>query len=149
MKILTIFALIVAGSISLALISGCNKKADKNLQDAQENAAAAGQNVRDAAANTAKDEWLNFKSAAEARIEDNNKIIADYKVKMTNTKGKLSASYDKKIDALELKNKDLKAKLAAYKDEGKDAWDKFRTEFSKDMDDLGESLKGFTDDSTK
>ncbi|MDY0151153.1 MAG: hypothetical protein RBS43_02630 [Candidatus Cloacimonas sp.] len=99
----------------------------------------------DAAKNAnAVDEWQAFKAEKETQIAANDKIIADYKVKMTNSKGKLLAAYDKKIDVLEAKNKELKAKLDGYKDEGKDSWEKFKSEFNRDTDELGTALKNFT-----
>jgi hypothetical protein len=69
--------------------------------------------------------------------------------RMTTAGGKLHADYDKKIDALEQKNKELKVKLSEYKDSGKNAWEQFKSEFSHDMDALGAALKDFTVDNKK
>ena len=38
----------------------------------------------------------------------------------------------------------MKEKLDAYKVSGKDNWETFKTEFSSDMNDLGEAFKNFT-----
>ena len=38
----------------------------------------------------------------------------------------------------------MKAKLDAYEETGKDNWETFKTEFSRDMNDLGEAFKNFT-----
>jgi len=143
---------VVMGFVSLALLMGCSRSSDQKVEDAKAHAVAAKQDVKDAVADAqaaAREEWLNFKSAAEAKIEANNKIIAEYKAKMTTANGKLQAQYDKKIDALEEKNKELKAKLDAYQDSGKDAWEQFKSEFSHDMDALGTALKDFTVDNKK
>ena len=137
-------------TVLLAWTTGCKKSADQKLADAELNRTAAEQNVEDAANNaTAVNEWQAFKTEQEAKIAANDKIIADYKVKMTNSKGKLLATYDKKVDALETKNKELMTKLNEYKDEGKDAWEKFKSEFSRDTDELGSALKNFTVDNKK
>jgi len=142
--------LIAVVLLSLLLMVGCKKAADKNLADAQQNVVAAQQNVNDAKAQSAAvDEWTQYKANAEAKIAENDKIIADYKARMTNSKGKLLAKYDKKVDVLEQQNKDLKAKLDNYKDNGKDAWEKFKSEFDHDMDGLGTALKNFTVDNKK
>ena len=146
-KTLLLILLVIA---SLSMISACKKSADQKLADAQVNEAVADQNVTDAQAKAnATDDWQAFKAEAETKITANDKIIADYKVKMTNAKGKLLASYDKKIDALELKNKALRTKLYDYKDDGKGSWEKFKSEFNSDIDELGTSLKNFAVDNKK
>jgi hypothetical protein len=129
--------------LTLAVFMSCNKASDKKVAEAQNNAEAL------EAQNVAEKDWMEFKTTVEALIAVNEKTIADYKVKMTDTNGKLKASYDKKIDALELKNKEMKAKLNNYKNDGKTDWEQFKSEFNKDMDNLGTSLKGFVVDSKK
>lgn len=134
----------------LAWTTGCKKSADEKLAEAKMQENLAEQNVEAARMNAnAVDEWQAFKAEQEAKIAANDKIIEEYKAKMTNTKGKLVASYDKKIDELEAKNKELKSKLNDYKEEGKDAWEKFKSEFNNDIDELGSALKSFTVDNKK
>jgi hypothetical protein len=149
--------IMVIGFASLALAMGCSQSATQKVADAKANEVAAKQDVKDAVANAqtveqesaAREEWLTFKGKAEGAIAANDKIIADYKAKMTNADGKLRAQYDRSIDALETKNNEMKAKLDAYQDSGKSAWEKFKSEFGHDMDDLGTALKNFTVDSKK
>ena len=40
----------------------------------------------------------------------------------------------------------MKEKLEAYKDNGKDNWDNFKRDFSKSMDNLGQSFKDLFSD---
>ena len=54
------------------------------------------------------------------------------------------AKYEKKLAELEQENSDMKKKLEDYKEEGKDNWRKFQTEFSHDMDKLGKEIKDLT-----
>ncbi len=54
--------------------------------------------------------------------------------------------YQMKMDTLSRKNDELKMKITAYKQDGKQNWNSFKNEFSHDMDKLGESLKDFTQD---
>ena len=122
----------------LVWTTGCKKAADQKLAVDQLNETVAGQ-----------DEWQAFKTMQEAKIAANDKIIADYKVKMTNSKGKLLKNYDKKVDVLEARNKEMKAKLAEYKDEGVESWETFKNEFNRDIVELGGALKNFTVDNTK
>lgn len=136
--------------MTLGFLISCSKASDKKVEDAQNNALEAQQDANTAVAeNDAQKEWQVFKTEAEAKIAVNEKIITDYKAKMTNANGKLQAQYDKKIDALEAKNKELKVKLDNYKDDGKTDWEKFKSEFNGDIEKLGTALKGFTIESKK
>ena len=51
---------------------------------------------------------------------------------------------EKKIDELEQKNSELKKRLDDYKADGKEKWEKFKAEFSHDMDELGKAFKDLT-----
>jgi hypothetical protein len=146
MKKITI--LIFMMLVTMAIFVGCTKKSDQNVADAKTAVNEATTDVKNDVTpppTTQHDEWLKYKADMEAKIADNNKMIADYKVKMTDAKGKLAVSYDKKIDALEKKNKELKMMLDNYKEGGKDTWDKFKTDFDKQMDALGVDIKKITD----
>jgi len=146
-----------AALVSLALLIGCSRSAEQkvvdakaNVVDAQREAADAVMLARDEAQQAAaRAEWLLFKNDAEARIVGNDRIIVAYKARMTGTNGKLRAMYDKKIDALELKNKELKAKLNSYHENGKNGWEQFKSEFGRDMTELGSALKDFAVDNKK
>jgi predicted RNase H-like nuclease (RuvC/YqgF family) len=138
MSTLKLSAVLVMGLLSLAAFAGCSRTSEQKVADAKADVVVAKQDVKDAVADAkteARQEWLAFKSEAEAR--------------MTTAGGKLHADYDKKIDALEQKNKELKVKLSEYKDSGKNAWEQFKSEFSHDMDALGAALKDFTVDNKK
>jgi len=59
-------------------------------------------------------------------------------------KKEAAADYKIKVDELEQKNSDLKKQMDDYKAEGKEKWEKFKTEFGHDMDELGNAFKDFT-----
>lgn len=141
MNILKTTILILLLAILLAWTPGCKKNNDKALAEAQM--------IEDANKAAAEMEWQAFKAEQETKIAANDLIIADYKTRMTNSKGKLMAAYDKKVEELELKNQEMKTKLAGYTHEGKEAWEMFKTEFNRDISELGEALKGFGVDSKK
>ncbi|MCB5264795.1 MAG: hypothetical protein LHW41_00955 [Candidatus Cloacimonetes bacterium] len=140
MNIVKTSILILMVAILLAWTLGCKKNNDKELAEAQ---------LIEANKAAAEMEWQTFKAEQEAKIAANELIVADYKAKMTNSKGKLLAAYDKKVEELELKNKELKTKLDNYTDEGKDSWEKFKSEFNRDISELGEALKNFGVDNKK
>lgn len=144
MKTKTLIILTVLALVLLVSFMGCKKTDEQKVADANATAMETQQDANNAANQSdAEKEWLMYKSAAESKIAEHEKIIAVYKAKMTNASGKLQASYDKKIDALELKNKELKAKLYDYRDEGNTKWTQFKNEFDNDLSELGSALKGF------
>ena len=59
------------------------------------------------------------------------------------------ADYKRRVLELENKNTDLKKSLDDYKEAGKESWIIFKTEFSNDMDELGNAIKDFFTPSTK
>ena len=53
------------------------------------------------------------------------------------------------IVLLRIYNERLRAKIRDYKENGKDEWKSFKTEFKHDMDELGDAIKGLTVDNKK
>jgi hypothetical protein len=148
MSKLKLSTVVVMGLVLPALFTGCSRTATEKIADAKANVVVAKDAVADAQA-AAREEWLKFKSEGEAKITANERIIAEYKVKMTTADGKLRAKYDQKIDVLEAKNKELKAKLDNYEDAGKSTWEKFKSEFNHDLDGVGAALADITTDNKK
>lgn len=96
----------------------------------------------------AKEEYLvdieNFKAETAAKINANNQQIETLNVRIEYAKKDVKAYSQEQIAILEQKNNEMKIKLDEYKENGKDNWEIFKAEFSRDMDGLGESLKNFT-----
>lgn len=151
-------AILAAGGLAiLILLAGCSRSSEQKVADAKADVVAAKADVKSAEADAqlkiqqevARDEWLSFKSEKEAVIAANDTIIAAYRAKMTYANGKMRAQYDKNIDSLEVKNKELKVKLNDYTGSGKNAWEQYKGEFNQDLDRLGAALKNFTVDNKK
>jgi outer membrane murein-binding lipoprotein Lpp len=144
--LLTIPVLLIAGGLFFAGCSTPEEKAEKaenkvddakqDLNKAQLDAAAADKKAADVAA------WNQFKAETELKIASNETRIADIKLQIKNSGKKASVAYTNKIDSLEMRNKNFKAKLAGY-DNGQTNWESFKNEFGSDMDRLGEALKSF------
>ncbi len=150
MKFMKLTALLAVGLLSVILFSGCSKTSDEKVADATANAVETEQAAKSAEAQSAAEaDWLKFKGEAETVIALNEKIIVEYKAKMTEANGKLKAKYNKNIEALETKNAELKVKLDNYQDYGKSTWDQFKSEFNHDMEELNKSLKAFTVENKK
>lgn len=149
--ILTIAAgMFVAGTI----LTGCSSPSEK-VEDAQANVQQAKEDVKDAkqdlvqAQKDSVTEFQKFKNESNEAIATNEKNIADLKTEMKTEKAKAKAAGNKKIDALEKENNKLKAKLEAYKDDGKSDWKEFKTEFNHDLAGLGKAFKDITVRNTK
>lgn len=140
MKVFKTTILILMVTLLLAWTAGCKKTNDQKVAEAE---------LIEANKAAAEQQWQTFKAEQEVIIAANNQIIADYKAKMTDSKGKMMAAYDKKVEELEAKNTELKEKLDNYKDEGAETWETFKSEMNRDFSELGTALKNFAVDNTK
>jgi hypothetical protein len=82
------------------------------------------------------------------QIKDNEKLIAKYRIELKNENSKPQERNGKKLDAMEKKNHELKAKLENCKNDGKSDWKEFRTGFNQELHDLGQAFKDFSTRST-
>jgi len=134
----------VAISIFLAsaIFTSCDTGAEK-VDNAKNKAVEADENFY-----KVNQEYLadidSFKRETAAKIDANNVMIADFKTKTAYAKKDAKVYYDELIAVLQQKNIEMKAKLDAYEENGKDNWETFKAEFSSDMNDLGEAFKNFT-----
>ncbi|MHB1688697.1 MAG: sll1863 family stress response protein [Ignavibacteriaceae bacterium] len=141
-KILTFAAI---GFMAGVVLMGCQNTGEKNSQEAKEN---IGKTKPDSQAvqSSYSDEWQSFKSTSEQKIKDNENSIAAFKEKMKKSGAKIKAKYNKEIANLEETNRGLKKKLEDYKNDGKSAWEDFKTGFNNEMDKLGKAVKDLTSD---
>lgn len=121
--------------IGVFLFLGCNEKQETAKQDVKD----ANEDMMEAKVQY-ENEWEQFKSNVEAAINTNEQRIADLKKEMKSTSDEFKNKYENKILTLEQKNIELKKKLNEYKYEGKEDWQKFKQEFSDDIDNLENSL---------
>ena len=146
----SIFTLAIATFMIGSVVTSCKPNTDKE-QDAQESVDSAKVAVTDAEADldeakkvATAEEWQAFKDDANAKIDDNNAKIAELKLKIKKAGKDIDKTYQKSIDTIEQKNKDLKIKMDSYKNDVNSDWKSFKREFNHDMDQLGQSLKDFT-----
>ena len=125
-----------------ATLYSCGNSSSK-LEDSKENVADAKADLA-----MANQEYLadveNYRKEVAAKIDENDKKLAELKVKARNEKRETKEAYDKKIAELEERNRSIREKMANYKDDGKDNWNNFKTEFNHDMDELGQAFKDVT-----
>jgi chromosome segregation ATPase len=131
-------------SILLAIVLttfSCQTSSEK-LENAKTEADKANTNLDEA-----NKEYLadleKFKKESTAKISENEQSIIAFKARIANSKQEAKADYDKKISDLSQKNRQLKRKLDEFRLEGKEQWESFKTEFSRDMNELGNAFKDF------
>ena len=134
-------------AILAALTIGCNSSS-KNLEQAQEDVVDA-HNELDQANLDYDADMENYRLETAKTIEANNQSIAEFKVRIAKEKKEKRAEYEAKINELDQKNSDMKKKLDEYQADGKEKWDAFKTEFSRDMNELGLAFKDLTVNNTK
>jgi len=110
------------------------QSAEENLDKAQNNETAVAQKAATA------DELKAFRLESELKIKNNEVSIAELKIKMNKPGSALDEVYARRIDSLEMKNQNLKTRMGNYEKTHTD-WGKFKSEFNRDLDDLGKSLK--------
>lgn len=141
--------------LAVTILVGC-KSTTKEEIESQEKVDVAEQNLKDAKdslivakkAATAE-EWQTFKDQTDSVISYNEAQIAELKMKMQNTGKSVDAKYQKNIDILEQKNKDLKVKADTYKNDANSDWQSFKREFNHDMDEIGQAFKNVIVDNKK
>ena len=123
------------------MFTSCDNAAQKVVK-AEENVVDAEKDLQ-----MAEEEYLadveQYKLLSAEKIAANDRSIAEFNARIEQEKKEVRADYKAKIKSLETKNSDMKKKMYEYRVEGKDKWELFKTEFGKDMDDLGESISNF------
>ena len=139
----SILALVACSFIVGGSLISCNTPAEK-VENAQTTVQEANKDL-----DVANKEYLAdmkvYRQETADKIAANDKSIADFKVRVAKQKKDAKADYEKQIADLEQKNTDMRKRLDDYKVDGKEQWEKFKTEFGHDMDELGKAFKGFTE----
>lgn len=124
--------------ITSTLLMSCGTKAEK-VENAEVNVVEANQDL-----NKANEDYLieveEYKKETAAKIEANERSIADFKLRVEKEKKEAKADYKAKIAALEQKNSDMKKTMDDYKADGREKWESFKTEFNHDMEELGQAF---------
>jgi len=123
-------------------LTGCNSPA-KKVEEAQNDVKEANKGLA-----KANEEYLedmeSYRKETADKIAANDKSIAEFNSRIKEQKREAAADYKLKISKLEQKNSDMKKHLDEYKAEGKENWEKFKTEFNHDMEELGKAFKDLT-----
>ena len=124
------------------LLTNCSTPAEK-VANAENKVIKANKELAEATSKQ-QAELEVYRRETAAKISANNESIAAFNARIASEKQEAREAYRKKVSELEQKNTDMKKRLDDYKADGKDNWEKFKIEFSHDMDEIGKALKALT-----
>ena len=122
------------------LLTRINFAQETKVEAAKEKVKDAKLELKDAQGESDK-EFSKFKAKVDLKISNNEKSIAEFKVKIKTADEKFKIKYEKRVDTLEQRNVELKKKLSEYKYEGKDQWIIFKRGFNHDLKVVGNAIK--------
>lgn len=135
-------------STLIALAFGCkspNEQADDakdDLQEAQQEQAKA-QAEYDATQATDTSDYAKLKAGTKKILADNERRIAEFKVKLAAESAESRKKLQTQIDSLEARNERLSRQLDDYKAEGKTQWEAFKARVEKNADDIERDLDAY------
>jgi hypothetical protein len=138
-------SMVLAG---LSIVSCTSSTPTEKVINAQKDVNQANKDLDAANAAYLADIEMYRKETAD-KVMANDKSIADFKVRIEAQKLSARSNYQKELLVLEQKNTDMKKKMEDYKADNKEKWEAFKTEFGRDMDELGNAFKGFVVKNTK
>jgi len=142
MKIKSILKLTAIAFLGGTMLTSCSSPAAK-VENAE--VALSEAEIKLAEANAAYYADLeNHRIQTRVAVEENKLLIAEYNASLATQKKEMQAANKAKIDALEMKNAELEAKMDAYDADEMSNWDNFKIGFKREMDELGAALKNLT-----
>jgi hypothetical protein len=141
--------------LTVALLASC-MSSDQKKEDARNRTQVALDNLNSAQNNENKvdqkvateEELKTFKLESDLKIKTNEVSIAKLKLQMNKSGSALDEIYARRIDSLQIKNQNLKTRMADYEKTHTD-WGKFKSDFNRDLNQLGRSLNSLTEEHTK
>lgn len=143
-KIVYLFSAITL--ISSASLLSCNNSTDDGTTENDGKDTVVIEEKKETTVRVATtEEWAAYKADVEAKIDANEKRIAELKAKINKPGKLLDKVRAERIEALEQRNRDLRLKITAY-ETNKTDWEKFKEEVNHDLDELGKAINDiFTD----
>jgi chromosome segregation ATPase len=138
----SMLAILASAVLTGAIFTSCNSSTEK-VENAEENLKEANQEL-----NKANEAYLleieNYRKETAAKYETNRQSIIEFEARIASEKKEVREEYQKKIAELEQKDTDTRKKLDNYKAISKEEWEKFKAEFSHDMEELGKAYSDLT-----
>lgn len=90
-----------------------------------------------------QDEWKAFSDEAYAKIKSNENRIAELKQQVNSSHNRMYGIRDSGLDTLEMRNKELKQRIANYQNDV-NGWESFKKNYNSNMDAQVMALRNFT-----
>lgn len=134
-----------ASLIALAFSAGC-KSPNEQAEDAQDDLMEATEDQAraeaeyDAAKASDTSDYARLKAGTKKVIADNEKRIAEFKVKLANETAENRKKLQVRIDTLEARNQRLNRQIDSYTEEGKSKWEAFKSRVAKSVNDIDRDI---------
>lgn len=144
----TILGLSTATFLCVALLTGCSSPSQKEenakeeVQEKKEDLVDAQQEATQASIVAANaEEWQEFKNATQARIDENQAVIAELRKRKRKANDEMTEeAYKIKIDEYQMANKQLRQRMDDYERNQSD-WATFKDQYNRDLNQLSQSIK--------
>ena len=144
----TILGLSTATFLCVALLTGCSSPSQKEenakeeVQEKKEDLVDAQQEATQASIVAANaEEWQEFKNATQARIDENQAVIAELRKRKRKANDEMTEeAYKIKIDEYQMANKQLRQRMDDYERNQSD-WATFKEQYNRDLNQLSQSIK--------
>ena len=135
--------MLLAGTI----FTGCKSEVEREIS-VRNTVLEANQELQDWENDTREDvdkkakeaEWKRFKYDVELTIKNNEFRITALRVKLNKPGISRDPNYATKIKKLEQQNKALERRIKDYREDQAD-WESFKSDFNRDLDELGKELR--------
>ncbi len=144
-------AVLLVGFSATSCKSNTNEEqvAQDKVEEAQIDLDVAKQDLTAARKNATAEEWKAFKDDTNAKIDSNAAKIDELKANMRKTGRDVDNVYQKNVDALEQKNKELKIKMNNYKNDANSDWESFKKDLNDNLEQVQTSFKDFKEKNKK
>jgi hypothetical protein len=134
-----ILSVITATCISVVVLFSCSDVPENITNEKSKSI----DNMTEAEKNQAN-EIADYKKKNLDKIAANDKIIADLKERVNMSKQEARDNYNNRIEVLDKRNAELKAKLQTVEAQTVESWNAFQLEFNHDMQELGHAFENFS-----
>jgi predicted nucleic acid-binding Zn-ribbon protein len=140
----TLFKIVFTASVLAFAVTSCSDELAKTSNENVNNTGAKADVDKMRA-----EEMEAYKKESRDKIAANEKIISDLKARVNMSTQDARDNYNRKIEMLEKRNNELKAKLESLQDRTAEEWNEFKKEFNHDMSELGEAFEDLTKNNVK
>ena len=134
--------LFLAFTIIISTFNSCSSQSEE-IKEAEKEVKEANKELDRANKAYLKD-VEEYRLKTVQKVIENKKAIAELKAEKADAKKEINEDKNEKIAALEKRNNELELKMNNYNYDNESNWSKFKTEFSRDMEELGQSFKDFS-----